>query len=281
MSYHNISRVDYMESVRTVTIRRWKQKKCETVEDDVVREAGLRIILSDSRGEENFAFIRTISEDPSPLIYGLLFTSRIIHKSEDISHLRVSNQLAKVRITDECNIHEKLSSLRPTARLVTGVCGPDEGALGTWRACDLPPVNSPLVIQPKLVINAISELNKSMPIYRQTGGTHGAALADTKGGLKIVAEDVGRHNAVDRVVGEALQQGKDCGTGLILCTGRLTGDLVLKAAVARVPYLASIGAAVDTGIELAEAAGITLIGFVRGTRMNIYTHPERISFNST
>lgn len=270
-----------MESIRTITIRRWKQKTSETVEDVVVREVGLRIVLSDSKGEENFAFIRTISTDPLPLIYGLLFTSRIISKSEDIVHLRVSNQLAKVHIADECEIHEKLASLRPTARLVTGVCGPDEGALGTWRACDLPPIDSTLVIQPDTLIKAIKALNKSMPIFRQTGGTHGAALADVKGNLHIVAEDVGRHNAVDRVIGEALQKGKGCGTSLLLCTGRLTGDLVLKAAVARVPYLASIGAAVDSGIELAEAAGITLIGFVRGTRMNIYTHPERISFTET
>jgi FdhD protein len=251
------------------------------VEDVVVREVGLRIILSDSAGEENFAFIRTIAVDPLPLIYGLLFTSRVISHSEDIVRLRISNQLAKVHITDECNIHEKLTSLRPTARLVTGVCGPDEGALGTWRVCDLHPIDSQLVIPPEIIIKATKVLNKSMPIYQQTGGTHGAALADTKGDLQIVAEDVGRHNAVDRVIGEALQKGKDCGGSILLCTGRLTGDLVLKAAVAQTPYLVSIGAAVDTGVELAEAAGITLVGFVRGTRMNIYTHPERVSFNGT
>jgi FdhD protein len=270
-----------MESIRTVSIHRWKQKTCEALEDIVVREVGLRIVLSDSKGEENFAFIRTIPASPAPLIYGLLYTSRIINEAEDVIRLRTRNQLVRVHIADECGIHEKLDSLRPTARLVTGVCGPDEGALGTWRACDLPPVDSRLVIAPDTVVAAIKELNKSMPLYKQTGGTHGAALADTMGRLRIVAEDVGRHNAIDRVLGDALQRGEDCSTNLLLCTGRLTGDLVLKAAVARVPYLVSIGAAVDTGIELAEAAGITLIGFVRGTRMNIYTHPERISFTSS
>ena len=269
-----------MESKRIVSIHRWKQKTCDVMDDIVVREVGLRIVLSDSLGEENFAFIRTIPASPSNLIYGLLYSSRIISKSKDVVQLRVRNQLVKVRIADECGIHEKLDSLRPTARLVTGVCGPDEGALGTWRACDLPPIDSQLVIQPDIIVRAIGELNQSMPLYKQTGGTHGAALADTMGRLRIVAEDVGRHNAMDRVLGEALQQGESCDTSLLLCTGRLTGDLVLKAAVARVPLLVSIGAAVDTGIELAEAAGITLIGFVRGNRMNIYTHSERIAINS-
>ncbi len=270
-----------MESTRKVTIQRCQQGVCEATQDVVVREAGLRIVLSDSKGEENFAFIRTILAEPTPLIIGLLFTSRIISCVEDIIQLRVRNRLAKVHLSDDCLLHEKLASLRPSARLVTGICGPDEGALGTWRACDLPPIQSQLKISPEIISNAIKALNKSMPIFRLTGGTHGAAVADLEGDLQVIAEDVGRHNAIDRVIGWTLQQGKDCSENVLISTGRLTGDLVLKAAVARVPYLASIGAAVDSGIELAEAAGLTLIGFVRGTRMNIYTHPERITFTTT
>ncbi len=270
-----------MESTRKVTIQRCQQGVCEAKQDTIVHETGLRILLLDSKGEENFAFIRTVPTEPAPLIVGLLFTSRIISRIEDVVQLRVRNQLAKVRLSDDCLLHEKLVSLRPSARLVTGICGPDEGALGTWRACDVPPIESPLKISPEIITKAIKALNKSMPIFRLTGGTHGAAMADLEGNLLTVTEDVGRHNAIDRVIGKAIQQSKDCSAGILLCTGRLTGDLVLKAAVARVPYLASIGAAVDSGIELAEAAGITLIGFVRGIRMNIYTHPERIVFNTT
>ena len=91
-----------------------------------------------------------------------------------------------------------------------------------------------------------------------------------------VAEDVGRHNAVDRVIGKGLQSKMALSDLILVCSGRLTGDLVLKAAVARIPVVASISAAVESGIELADTAGVTLIGFVRGGRMNVYTHPARL-----
>ena len=120
-----------------------------------------------------------------------------------------------------------------------------------------------------------------MKIYRATGGTHGAALADKDGTLHFIAEDVGRHNAVDRVIGKGLEEGFHFEGAMLVCSGRLTSDLVLKAAVARLPVVASISAAVDSGIELADAAGISLVGFVRGARMNVYTHPNRLAVVAT
>jgi FdhD protein len=165
--------------------------------------------------------------------------------------------------------------------LVTGVCGPEESALGAWQACDLPPVDSTFSITPTAVTQAIQQLNTKMDIYRTTGGTHGAALADKGGTLHFIAEDVGRHNAVDRVIGKGLDADIDFGAMILVCSGRLTSDLVLKAAVARIPVLASISAAVDSGVELADAAGISLVGFVRGARMNVYTHPDRLAVGAT
>jgi FdhD protein len=95
-----------------------------------------------------------------------------------------------------------------------------------------------------------------------------------------LAEDVGRHNAIDRVIGRAFQRGLDFSELMLVSSGRLTGDMVLKAAVAQIPFVASISAGISSGIELAEAAGITLIGFVRGARMNIYTHPDRLTYST-
>ena len=251
------------------------------MQDTVVRETGLRIVVSDSEGEENFAFVRTVPDQPRPLILGLLFTTRLISKPEEVRRLDVKNQLARVRLADTCALHEKLSTLRPTARLVSGVCGQEESALGAWKACDLPPVESTFYITPMAVTQAIQNLNAQMEIYRATGGTHGAALTDGEGTLHFIAEDVGRHNAVDRVIGRGLEEGINFGDIMLVCTGRLTSDLVLKAAVARISVVASISAAVDSGIELADAAGISLVGFVRGARMNVYTHPDRLVDDAT
>lgn len=266
-----------MEITRSLHILRCLKNGCSEAEDFVVREIGLRIILLDSSGEQNFAFVRSIPLEPDALILGLLFTSRVITSPSDVLQLTIQNQLAKVRILDECNLHEKMMALRPTARLVTGVCGPEESALGTWQACDLPAILKSYTITPLVIRKAIAGLNEGMEIYHQTGGTHGAALIDQTGNLLMLAEDVGRHNAVDRIIGKGLKQHIDFTSTFMVCSGRLTSDLVLKVAVAQIPLIASISAAIDSGIELADAAGITLIGFVRGTRMNVYTHPDRLA----
>jgi FdhD protein len=273
--------LNLLTNTRNLSILRCEQASCKPVQDTVVRETGLRIVVADSEGEENFAFVRTIPGHPRPLILGLLFTTRLISKPGEVRKLEVKNQLARVRLADSCALHEKLSTLRPTARLVSGVCGPEESALGAWKACDLPPVESSFTITPMAVTQAIQYLNTKMEIYRATGGTHGAALADKDGSLHFIAEDVGRHNAVDRVIGKGLVEGIGFEATVLICSGRLTSDLVLKAAVARIPVVASISAAVDSGIELADAAGISLVGFVRGARMNVYTHPDRLAVVAT
>jgi len=270
-----------MKEVQSISILQCRGTECTPKQDVVVRECGLHIVLADSKGEQDFAFTRTVLNDPASLIMGLLYTTRIIGGAADVLQISVTNQLARVRLKDACALREKLASVHPAARIVTGVCGPDEGTLKAWRACDLPSVESSLQVTPSAVTHAVRQLNQEMPVFRQTGGTHGAALASREGTLLVVAEDVGRHNAVDRVIGAALQKGIDCSASLLVCTGRLTSDLVLKAAVARIPILASMGATVDSGIELAKTTGVTLVGFVRGSRMNIYTHSARITGAAT
>lgn len=148
--------LNLLTNTRHLSILRCEQGSCKPVQDTVVRETSLRIIVADSEGEENFAFVRTIPGQPRPLILGLLFTTRLISEPGDIRKLDVKNQLAKVRLADSCALHEKLSTLRPTARLVSGVCGPEESALGAWKACDLPPVDSPFFITPLVVTQAIN-----------------------------------------------------------------------------------------------------------------------------
>jgi len=265
-----------MKGIHSIHLLRCNRESCTRIEDSVVSESGLRIVLADSKGEVDFALIRTITVDPESLVIGFLYTSRVINNLTDILELNFKNHLARVTLSDDCRLREKLGSLLPSSRLVLGVCGPDEGTIGSWQACDIPPVESSISVFTSTITHAIKELNKAMPIFRTTGGTHGAAISDQKGNLLVIAEDVGRHNAVDRAIGCALKKGVDFSASMLVCSGRLTANLVLKAAVARIPILASISAAVSSGIELAEVAGITLIGFVRGSHMNVYTHQENI-----
>jgi FdhD protein len=269
-----------LKVTRSVSILKCMKTQCEETQDMVAHELGLRILLTDSMGEESFALVHTLPTEYDSLIIGLLFTSRLISSPADVVQIRTRNQLAKVRLSDESGFRDKLNSIRPTARIVMGICGPEEGALGTWRACDVPAIETSLTISPSIIRQAIQNLSNEMVLYHQTGGTHGAALVDTEGTIVELAEDVGRHSAIDRVIGKGLLNDKSLSNLILVCSGRLTGDLVLKAAVARIPLVASISAGVSSGIELADAAGITLIGFVRGTRMNVYTHSTRLVFST-
>jgi FdhD protein len=132
-------------------------------------------------------------------------------------------------------------------------------------------------VSASIIFSAIKKMQTETPLYRETGGCHGAAIFDINGNLISVKEDIGRHNAIDKVIGEMLLKEHNFKDVFLTSTGRLTGDSVLKAIRAKIPIVASISAAIESGIRLAVGYGITLIGFARGSRMNIYSHPERIT----
>jgi FdhD protein len=113
--------------------------------------------------------------------------------------------------------------------------------------------------------------------FERTGGLHAAGLFDVGGALRVLREDVGRHNAVDKVVGWSLRSGSPMRDCVLMVSGRLSFELVQKAVAARVPVLAGVSAPTSLAVEMADALGVTLVGFLRGSSMNVYSHPERIS----
>ena len=123
-----------------------------------------------------------------------------------------------------------------------------------------------------------SRLGAVQTAFAATGGLHAAAYCDAGLAIRVMREDVGRHNAVDKVAGALLEDGSyPVENGLLWVSGRAGAEIVLKAARARIPVLAAVGAPSSLAVELAEAAGMTLIGFLRdGRPMNVYTRPERV-----
>jgi FdhD protein len=155
-----------------------------------------------------------------------------------------------------------------------GVCG--KGALEAV-AVEAPRVAGDLRVAASLVASLPDRLRAAQAAFEATGGLHATGLFDTDGRLLCLREDVGRHNAMDKVVGWAFRAGRLPLAEAILCvSGRLSFELVQKAAVAGCPLLAAVGAPSSLAIELAGDRGVTLCGFVRGGRMNVYTEPWRV-----
>ena len=213
------------------------------------------------------------------LVLGHLLSEGIIQNLNEIIKIQFS-KAGKCKVTLKPNIHldSRIISSLPFARVITTVCS----QTNNWPLSKLldrikiPKVEPNFRVNAQLIVEACRHLNTLARIFRETGGVHAAAIFSSIGDLISFAEDVGRHNAVDKAIGAASIHGHVLSESFLTSTGRLSGDIVLKTARVKIPIVASLAATLSSGVKIAEMTGITLIGFVRGHRMNIYTHPKRV-----
>ncbi|MDX6312911.1 MAG: FdhD protein, partial [Streptomyces sp.] len=187
----------------------------------------------------------------------------------NIVDVRLAPGVAVPDITLERNVYTTSSC---------GLCGKASlDAVRTqarWPISDSPPVR----LEPELLSALPDRLRAHQQVFERTGGLHAAALFTAEGELLDVREDVGRHNAVDKLVGRALQQGLLPLAGKILMvSGRASFELAQKAVMAGIPVLAAVSAPSSLAVDLANEAGLTLVGFLRGTSMNVYAGEQRIA----
>lgn len=161
-----------------------------------------------------------------------------------------------------------------TGRTGCGLCGVEaiDDALR-----EAPLVRSGLVVSAEALWRAGSALGARQPMNNETNAIHAAAWATAEGELGVVREDVGRHNALDKVIGALARAGKDASAGFLVVTSRASYELVQKAAAANVPILAAVSRPTVLAAQLAEEAGIALVGLLRGRSANVYTHTQRIA----
>lgn len=200
------------------------------------------------------------------LAVGFLLTEGLIRSTAEIEALAECETSVEVITTNP-------RKLLFSKKSVLSGCGGTASFLDTRR---LPKVSSDLVITPETIIASVKDLLNS-PLHRLTGGLHGVGLVRADGEVVTFVEDIGRHNALDRVIGFAALNGVGTDGCFVVSTGRISSEMARKCLRARIPLIVSRGATTSLAVELAEKGGLAIVGFVRAGRMNIYTHPERVA----
>ena len=218
------------------------------------------------------------------LAVGFLRTEGLIDDAASIASITRGDPSTHAQPDDEITVHlatpfdaSRVAERHFVATASCGICG--KASLDEVEVrCD--PIPAGPVVTRATLIGLPLRLREAQAVFEQTGGLHAAGLFDASGDLIVLREDVGRHNALDKLVGSQLLAGAlPLHDRIVLVSGRTSFELVQKAAVAGVPILAAVSAPSDLAVEAAERLGVTLIGFLRGDGFNVYAHPERVALD--
>jgi FdhD protein len=245
-------------------------KKVQKMTDYVAEEKPLEIFLN----RTHYATIFCSPSNLRELAVGHLLSGGIVKSIEEIEEIRLRDEgVCHVRLKSNIDLEKRLKLSKTFSRVILSACGSPSPYRPSAR---LPTIRSDLRVKAEVILNCVNRLNSIAETFRKTGGVHAAAIYKSDGNLVAFAEDVGRHNAVDKVIGIGALSETDFSVCFLALSGRLTGDIAVKAAMVGLPLVASLAAAVDSGIAVAKDVGLALIGFVRGKRMNVYNSRERI-----
>jgi FdhD protein len=256
-------------------------------EDSIAVEEPLEIRLREEGAGAPEPFVVTMRTpgDDEGLAAGLLYAEGVLSGPEDLLALACAYDH---RMDPEMRENVLIATIRPEAarrakalRRATvmgsacGVCG--RTSIDSILPAGRPPLASGLRVSAEVLYALPGALRERQSVFARTGGLHAAAFFDTGGALQVVREDIGRHNATDKLVGHLLiHGGLSAAETILMVSGRAGFEIVQKAYNAGIPLVASVSAPSSLAAEFAEVAGITLVGFLRERRFNVYSHRERI-----
>jgi len=259
-----------VSEVEKVPILRLTEAGKSTTDDVVVREFPLTIILNNQE-------LVTLLCSPKNLDYlavGFLSSEGLLKSKEEIKKITVDDRRGIVRVGTEAE--NKQADELLFKRLITSGCGRGASFYSAANVGGQVKVESQTKISALEVFELVREFQHRSQIFRTTGGVHSAALCDTKN-ILVFSEDIGRHNAIDKIFGECILKDITTDDRIIVTSGRVSSEILLKAAKRNIPLLISKSAPTDLGVKLANNLGVTLIGFVRGKRMNVYSNDWRMA----
>jgi FdhD protein len=225
----------------------------------------------------SFAVLMATPCDLHDLALGFSLSEAVVAHASELHVEAIADSL------DGVAIHMRIAPAQADTLLRRGRNLPAYGGCGLCGSADIesvlrapPSIQSALRIDPHALQRALAGLHARQPLNAATGATHAAGFADAGGALHLVREDVGRHNALDKLLGAIARAGLDPGAGFAVVTSRASYEMAMKAAQARIPLLAAISAPTTLAVALAESAGLCLIGFARDGHCSVYATPARL-----
>ena len=267
-------------------IRRWTSGQWTESPDAVVTEEPLQLMLD---GKPLSVVMRTPGHDVE-LCLGLMFAEGILRELDEVRLIRVSAEAGEVekgiRVdadmveSNQVDLHLAGAPRRKPERsmLSSSACGVCGTVLIEDLRRDLAPLPDGPKVEPSMLPGLVEQLRAGQGVFERTGGLHAAGLFTAAGELVHLREDVGRHNAVDKVVGRSLIDGAlPASESILVVSGRAGYEVVQKAISAGITVLAAVGAPSSLAVALAREFNQTLVGFLRGDRYNVYAGPERLA----
>ena len=278
-------------SVSSVNITRINANQPEQTLDLLAVEEPMEIRLGfgpmDMRQQKSVSVTMRTPSNDFELALGFLFTEGIIQNPNDVYKIHYCTELNTkenleniVRVELKPDLEIDLSKLQRNFYTTSscGVCG-KESIEAIMTNCPVLLPDYSVQINPQTITQLPDKLRAQQSVFEHTGGIHACALFDTDGNLLLLREDVGRHNALDKLIGAALnlpaiQPNKT----ILLLSGRASFELLQKAAMAGIPIVCAVGAPSSLAVQTAQSFNITLVGFLRNQRFNIYSTPQRITY---
>lgn len=241
----------------------------EGEEDYLVQEFPLTLFLN---GEELSTMLCT-PEHLEDLVVGFLYFEGLIHGPQDIHRMQfdLDRGICRIEAEEPSEMVKKLYN----RRTITSGCMSGGNLYRAIDAIGLKEVRSDLRVPASRLNALVTEMQRESTLFKETGGAHAAALCSVDG-VEVVREDIGRHNTVDKIAGHCLRQGVDTRDKIIVTTGRISSEMLIKSAKVGLPVVGSRTAPTNLSATIADKVGVTLVAFIRNKRMNVYTRPERI-----
>jgi FdhD protein len=260
-------------------VAEWSEGRMIHREDSLAGEEPLEIRL----GLTPLTVTMRTPGDDLELAAGLLYSEGIVRRAENIVSIRhastngigENHNVVLVDLAPEVQFDPSSTQRTFASTSSCGLCG--KTTIDSIRARGARPLNGNFRFSPAMLCQLPERLRAAQAVFERTGGLHAAAIFNAQGELLAVREDIGRHNAVDKIVGWALLQGKfPLHEHVLLVSGRGGFEIIQKAVVAQIPVVASISAASTLAVDLAREMGLTLVGFLRGERFLVYSGDERL-----